>query len=344
MQTSAPEHLHLLPSLLSPQTSYPLVGMNRSNARHRLPDWAFSIALRRKLRLPVYDISNPPICKYGKQHDCWGDHTFHCKQISKKFTHNIIQDCMATALQPALVTAGYLRPSSKLETKKTHIRTSDITAQPLDVSFDPDPMTDDHAHTPCPYTTIGADITIAHSLHNAPSIDFSENAISSLLAVADKHLQKFERRKYMRCTNKRDNNSNFIAGDVVIGELLRANIIFLPFAIDPHGRWGPILQNFLLLSNTNLDYSFPRHRPNARIMCSRSTTHPCPTRNFFGNSYSSPTPSIYTIQQLGLGITIAFSTHIRNATRTYTTPTAPRHNSSQEDPDTVSFMHEEPLV
>ena len=96
-------------------------------------------------------------------------------------------------------------------------------------------------------------------------------------------------------------------------------------------------------SNNNLDYSFPRHRPNAQIMCSRSITHPCPigilrtadtywktnkTRHFFGNSYSSPTPSIYTIQQLGLGITKAYSTHIRNATRTYTTTNTQRNNSS----------------
>ena len=30
-----------------------------------------------------------------------------------------------------------------------------------------------------------------------------------------------------------------------------------------------------------------------------------------------PTPSIHTLQQLGLGITKAFSLHIRNATKQY---------------------------
>jgi hypothetical protein len=49
------------------------------------------------------------------------------------------------------------------------------------------------------------------------------------------------------------------------------------------------------------------------------------------------TPSIYTIQQLGLGITKAFSTHIRNATRSYITPNTPMNSSSQEHPDTDSF-------
>jgi hypothetical protein len=66
-------------------------------------------------------------------------------------------------------------------------------------------------------------------------------------------------------------------------------------------------------------------------MFARSTTHPYPTailktadstwkaqktRKFFGYSYLASTPTIATIQQLGLGITKAFTTHIRNATQT----------------------------
>jgi hypothetical protein len=61
-------------------------------------------------------------------------------------------------------------------------------------------------------------------------------------------------------------------------------------------------------------------------MFRRATTTPCPTgilrtadanwklnrtRKFFGHSYTSPSPSIFTIQQLGLGLTKAFSLHIR---------------------------------
>jgi hypothetical protein len=43
------------------------------------------------------------------------------------------------------------------------------------------------------------------------------------------------------------------------------------------------------------------------------------TREFFGNSYSSPTPSITTLQlqDIGLCIMKAFATHIRNATRKF---------------------------
>lgn len=134
----APEHLHLLPSILSPLTSYPLVGMHRSNRRHHLPNWATKIAIQRKLRLPVYNTNNAPVCRCGTQHDCWGDHTFKCKRISKMATHHIIRDSWAQALQPALSTAGYIRQSTPIDVENPHIHTCDTGARPFDVSFNPD--------------------------------------------------------------------------------------------------------------------------------------------------------------------------------------------------------------
>ena len=224
-----------------------------------------------------------------------------------------------------------MRSSSTIDTERQDINTSDTSARPFDFSFDPDPPTNTTLHTACPYTTIGADITIAHSGARIPDFELSENAIPSLTAFADKHLQKFERKKYMRC-NKRDDSSdnNLLTGDQVIGDLLKQNMILPPIAIDPHGRWGPITENFLNLLDRELNYTFPSHRPNATTMFMKSTRAPCPigilrtadklwklskTRQFFGRSYTAPTPSIYTIQQMGLGITKAFAVHIRNATK-----------------------------
>jgi hypothetical protein len=210
--------------------------MNRSNAQHRLTDWTTLLALRRELCLPIYNTNNTLMCKCGEQYDCWGNHTFHCKLISKKIAHNIIRDSWESALQPALSTAGYIRSLSILDIEKKNINTSDITAQPFDVSFDPDPTTTDNIHTPCPYTTIGADITIKHSLPTVSLFDLLDNVIFSLTATANKHLKKFNQRKYMH-SNKRDNEANIIDGDTVIGELIKSNMVLLPFAIDPHGRW-----------------------------------------------------------------------------------------------------------
>ena len=110
------------------------------------------------------------------------------------------------------------------------------------------------------------------------------------------------------------------------------NMILLPIAIDPHGRWGPMTENFLNLTSNPLTYTFLSNRPNAFTMFKRATTSPSPIgilksadsiwkatkqRHFFGHSYTSPTPTIFTLQKLGLGITKAFALHIRNATQNW---------------------------
>jgi hypothetical protein len=101
-----------------------------------------------------------------------------------------------------------------------------------------------------------------------------------------------------------------------------------------HNTWTIIYQNT---------------KPNAAAMLSRITSHPCPigilktadslwktnkTRKFYGYSYTSPTPSIYTTQQLGLGITKAFATHIKNAAKALHAP-AP-YNRRESDSITAA--------
>ena len=111
------EHLRILPSILVPKTSYPLVSMCRSIPTNRLPNWSFLIAMKRKLRLPLFDDNNIQTCACGTQHDKWGDHMFNCKKHNKILPHNFIRDSWATALQPALLLAGYISPNSTLQTK-----------------------------------------------------------------------------------------------------------------------------------------------------------------------------------------------------------------------------------
>jgi hypothetical protein len=54
---------------------------------------------------------------------------------------------------------------------------------------------------------------------------------------------------------------------------------------------------------------------------SQSPTH----RTFYGHSYTAPTPSIHTLQQLGLAVSKGFSSLLTNATRTFLKPpTAPQ--------------------
>ncbi len=113
---------------------------------------------------------------------------------------------------------------------------------------------------------------------------------------------------------------------------LRVRTILLPFAIDPLGRWGPITTTFLQGNKSSIQYTFQKTRNNAALMFQQATSTPCPlgilrtadanwkqnkNRNFFGFSHTAPTPAIHTMQQLGLGITKAFSIHIRNASKEF---------------------------
>ena len=277
MELEAPEHTHLLPSILAPQTSYPLIGMNRSNPDHRLPNWTFIIATKRKLCLPLYTHNNQPSCKCKRDIDWYGDHWFQCKHINKKMAHNIIRDSWATALQPALSTAGYINHTTKLDKERTNLPITETSARPFDISFDPDTTTSRPTHTPCPYTTIGADITITCSCAINSTNDSSGDALSHS-ASANLHLEEAERKKLMRRDRRPDiDYPHGVTGEQTIGELITANMLLIPFTLDPHGRWGPLMQNFLCQTTHNLQYTFRANKPNAAAMISKITSHPCPT-------------------------------------------------------------------
>ena len=329
---SATEHLHLLPSLLSPHTSYPLIGMCRSNPSNRLQPWIFDIAMKRKLRLPLFDAETTKYCACGVRPDRFGDHTFQCKRICKIGVHNNIRDCLPSVLTPALSTSGYILPTTQFAVEPTLHLPSDPNARPFDISFDPDPSLPPHVTHCCPYTTIGADITISYP-PPCPSFDLdSPDVLRILSANADSHLQIFEKRKLCR-GNKRDPATGTqIKGDAIIGDLLQRNMTLLPFAIDPFGRLGPLARGFLFGTSPAKALTFPPSRPHASEMHRRITSFPSPIgifphadhtwsttrpRRFFGHSFTAPTPSITTLQHLGLCICKSFASHIRYASKKF---------------------------
>jgi hypothetical protein len=130
-------------------------------------------------------------------------------------------------------------------------------------------------------------------------------------------------------------------------------MVLIPFKIDPWAQFSPMLQAFLTTthhlrfqkpwptSQTNNKY----HRPNANLMYKCASQQPCPfgilasaglrwsqstaptRQTFFGNSYTAPTPSLHTLQHLGLSISKAYSSLLCNATRKRQLhPTAPTLN------------------
>ena len=129
--------------------------------------------------------------------------------------------------------------------------------------------------------------------------------------------------------------STITRGDTLIGDLLHRNMLLIPFAIDPLGRFGPLLQNFLFGQHSAPQLRFPPSRPNATQMYNKLLQYPSPkgilllanhnwslypTRRFYGHSYLAPTPSITTVQYLGVSLIKAFANHVRYASRKFTNP------------------------
>ena len=157
---------------------------------------------------------------------------------------------------------------------------------------------------------------------------------------AEANLQKKERAKLMR-DSVTDAAGTVISGDELIGELFRANMVLIPMAIDPHGRLGPMFQNFLFGCRPRVPVTFRNNRFYAGAMYDRAVNPPTPTgilttasikwqqshpRTFYGHSYTAPTPKEYTMGRIGLTFTKAFSLQIRNANRKF--GTKPRRSNS----------------
>ena len=175
---------------------------------------------------------------------------------------------------------------------------------------------------------IDYDITITKVTTPLPTnIDptSSLDCIKTYTANAELSLQDAERNKLNRPNNRRTIPS--ISGDDVIGNLLHNNqMILTPVAIDAHGRLGPMFQQTLYGTPPPpipQSKQFKPNRPNATAMYKLATTPPSPIgifvdadnrwkqlqtenpqqkQHFYGLNHLAPTPSITTIQQLGLGI------------------------------------------
>jgi hypothetical protein len=109
-------------------------------------------------------------------------------------------------------------------------------------------------------------------------------------------------------------------------------MVLIPLAIDPFRYFGPILQTFLFDTQPMTPITFTPTKPNTTLMYSKITHFPSPkgilkiadhnwkltqTQQFYGHSYSAPTPTISTLQQFGLTINKAFAIHTRYARRRF---------------------------
>jgi hypothetical protein len=329
--SDAPDHFHLLPSLLSSQTSYPLIGLCQSNQHNRTSSTGNLTQLSNGnynslyTRLPTNQfVLLAPLF--------FGNHILKCcTSICKIGVHNAIRDGFAHALAPVLSTVGFFPPNSTVDTEHNLDLPSDPHSCPFDLSFTPyypaPPPLTSHG---CTSHTVGTNITISSLPPKLPLGLNSPYVVQIISANADSHPQKYERKK-LDCTNKTDPSTSIITrGDTLIGNLLHRSMLLIPLGCSV----GPLLQNFLFGHHPAPQLRFPPSRPNVTQMDTPLLQYPSPkgilllanhnwllhpTRCFYGHSYLAPTPSINTVQSLGVSLTKAFARHVRYASRKFIT-------------------------
>ena len=220
-------------------------------------------------------------------------------------------------------------PGEEMEIEKQGLCPSNCNIKPFDASFLP-------RHPTCPYEDVGFDYTL---IAPSPPLPMNPtNDVSQLLANAESHHQRGERKKFRRGGDKVDEAdlsgpeppTSRDIGEEHIRELNTANRILLPVSIGPYGGYGPIFGNFLFGKGPLREMAPLRDRPQANLALKRATNHPAPigvvttasiawkknkSRTFFGHSYTAPTPREVFLQQFGLHTTKALGVLLQKSFR-----------------------------
>jgi hypothetical protein len=212
---------------------------------------------------------------------------------------------------------------------------SDPHSRLFDLSFDPYPAPPPLTSHGCTSHTVGAGITISPLPHRLPLDPNSPHVLKNITTNADSHLHKYERKKLGRANKTEPSTSIITHGDTLIGDLLHQNMLLIPFVKVSLGRFSPLLQIFSSVTTQHPapQLRFPPSRPNATQMYTQLLQYPSPkgilllanhnwslhptTRRFYGHSYLAPTPSITTVQSLGVSLHKAFAHHVRYASRKF---------------------------
>ena len=318
-----PEILPILPALLDKRTSMALMTMSRTDTSNRLPNKTFSTALKRKLRLRLFDDISNFKCKCGSSLDAYGDHSLGCKANNKSKASNGIRDEIIKIFRRILPIVNMIDSPTQVESEVHNVVPSLPQLKPFDLSIRLDNSLDSGAWR-VPYSRIGFDVTLVHST-KPPSCTPSEAATHT---ISDLRLRDGEKMKFARRTggtNKLTNRT--ISADDVIGEILSSNNVFIPIAVGPFGELGSMFRRFIDNVSTLPLPSFPSNRPHA-LRAARLATD-CRTpynlfaksdyiwkrdhNGFFDGSYLSNSPGTWANQKLGLALCSNLANHINTS-------------------------------
>jgi hypothetical protein len=330
IKTNLASHLHpdisgVLPSLLSPLTSIPLLSLSRRIVTNRIPNPYFRLLLQRKLRLPILPSMlhyTPCTCRAHTPLDPYGDHLFSCTNASKTPIHNLLRNTCYHILSKIAPMAKLVTTPTDIQLEPPNIAPLCPTLRPADIGIQLTPDQRNSADTTPPLLAL--DVTFTHI---------------PLLTNQSAHATSSDRPVSKNPTHKVHDDSARQKFNVPHAYALHAhNIILLPFTIDHLGGLGPFATTFLFgnLHNaiipaagplpTWTPQSFPKN-PDAYLLY-RRTIENCPSNLLslashnwnlgaqvtrpFGSTYHTATPTSWALQTLGLNMVKALAHHCHN--------------------------------
>ena len=334
LEASPNDVLHAIPGMLQQHMSLPLVSMSRSNIKNRLDNKSFDLALKAKLRIPIYHENSRPLCYCGSRVDCHADHYFKCGEWKKTRCSNHFRDTTKFVMKRICPTAQYCISANNVDRELTNRVKEASSKRPFDWSFTINHIKAAELKSSSPLSEIGFDVTVISP--SSPD-DLQENACPFDNSIS--LLEEGERKKFAREGADSDKSTGLtLSGDQFIGKLYDSNKGFIPQSMDRWGNHGPLFSRFLLGNReAPAPHSYPETRPNALKMNKRACSFEVPfgilntaNKNWitsnpgvcFGDTYMDFDPKTWALQQLGLGYTKAITEHISTCDEKIQDPTS----------------------
>ena len=322
--------------ILHPNLAQGLLDMPRLDNNNRLDNQIFSTILKRKLRIPLYQTNDQLICPRCKQHfDVYGDHLFKCIKCvpNKKITHNKWRDDVEKhVMKDILPLVKLIDKPSETENEKTKCIPSlrNTKIKPFDLSFKVNKNIGESYYR-SPLRRIGFDITMSQPSNEPPNSDITRAQNNSIaLQLLECEMGKFNRKE----GGTNPTTKVTLSGDQIIGELTNSHQALLPWSISPYGMFGDIASRFWY-GNDAVDLSSNLNKRSAKSAAKLAVSSKVPSGilkrankiwqhkhpgDFFGRSYKSQTPMIYTRQVFGRLTCLYNGQHIINGMDTIGDP------------------------
>ena len=215
-------------SLRSPLISKALTQLPLKYAAYRTTPFLFVLALKRKLRLPLFP--RPQKCTLcAKTCDIWGDHAFYCFNNSKTILHHRVRDSFFLIFTHLCTHAQLTSTDTSIALEPSGLLPQYPTLRPGDVVIRTNPgILKVHA------THLLFDITSIKMPSSTSPVSLDDPQPSIVI----REHEEAENGKFVGHYNR-------YSPGVITQAILQQPYVLIPITFDPGGQFGPLTTSFL---------------------------------------------------------------------------------------------------